>query len=267
MNEDIYTIHQKSDTRDVIKLDICGITYPDKNYEIYRKLSKTACIEYIESGTGTVHIDNNTFRPCEGDSYFLHSYKKHHYFSDKENPWKKYFINLSGNLLETLIDGYHLKDIHFFPGLNIKNELCEIIELSKNNENDNTGEIICILNRIFLKMHTSVKTKSSAPRIAEEMKNYLNLHIQDKFKIEDLCKHISRSESRTIRIFKDAYGVTPYAYVLNKKIILAKSLLLNTNLSVKQIAYKLNFTDEYYFSNIFKDKTGVSPSSFRKAHG
>ena len=40
--------------------------------------------------------------------------------------------------------------------------------------------------------------------------------------------------------------------------------VLNTNLSVKQIAYELSFTDEYYFSNIFKQKVGISPGKYRK---
>jgi AraC-like DNA-binding protein len=58
--------------------------------------------------------------------------------------------------------------------------------------------------------------------------------------------------------------VTPYAYVLGKKLELAKKLLDNTNLTVKQISEKLCFSDEYYFSSLFKNKIGVSPSVYRK---
>ena len=100
--------------------------------------------------------------------------------------------------------------------------------------------------------------------LAEKMKDYLRTNAAFKFKIEKLCEYISRSESQTIKIFKEAYGITPYAYFLDKKIGLAKGMLLNTNLSVKQIAYELNFTDEYYFSNVFKSKVGVSPGKYRK---
>ena len=264
MKEDIYQINQKNDMKDILRLTICGITYPDKSYEIFRTRSNTACIEYVEQGTGTVQVNNKVFHPVEGDSYFIYQGQKHHYYSDKENPWKKYFINLSGSLIESFTEGYRIKDIYHFQGLNLKKELCEIIELSKNPENDSTEEIICILNTIFIKMHNHIKEKSSASQIAEEMKNYLSIHSSGKFKIEDLCRHISKSESQTIRIFKNAYGITPYAYVLNKKISLAKNMLLNTNLSVKEIAYKLCFADEYYFSNIFKSKTGMSPTRFRK---
>ena len=59
--------------------------------------------------------------------------------------------------------------------------------------------------------------------------------------------------------------MTPYAYVLGKRIDLSKKLLVDTNLTVKQIADKLCFTDEYYFSNLFKRKVGVSPAAYRRA--
>ena len=91
------------------------------------------------------------------------------------------------------------------------------------------------------------------------------MKITEKFKIEELCRYVSRSESQTIRIFKRAYGITPYNYVLEKKISLAKRFLRNTNLSIKQIADKLNFADEYYFSNFFKQKVGKTPTKYRKS--
>ena len=50
---------------------------------------------------------------------------------------------------------------------------------------------------------------------------------------------------------------------MNKKIEMAKRLLLYSKLSVKEIAAQLSFSDQYYFSNYFKRKTGTSPRSFR----
>ena len=120
------------------------------------------------------------------------------------------------------------------------------------------------LNEIFLKMHNHAEMDSEPMGIEVEMKDFLNTQIMTKFHIEDLCKHISKSESQTIRLFKKAYGITPYTYVLEKKIAMAKNLLSDTNLSIKQIASKLCFADEYYFSNIFKEKSGSTPTEYRK---
>lgn len=262
-NEEIYRPSQSRHSRELLYLRLCGITYPDKSYEIHRKNSPLACIEYIEKGAGVVEVDGQTFYPEEGDAYFLPAAANHHYFSDRENPWQKVFINLSGSLLDSLIEGYGLKGIYHFKGLDLNRELRGIITAAESKE-DCTEEIACLLNRIFFKMRVHAKGESHASDVAETMKEYLRNHAAEKFRLDSLCRYVSRSESQTIKIFKEAYGITPYAYFLDKKIRLARDMLLNTNLSVKQIADHLNFADEYYFSNLFKQKIGVSPTQFRK---
>jgi AraC-like DNA-binding protein len=62
------------------------------------------------------------------------------------------------------------------------------------------------------------------------------------------------------------YGITPYTYVLNKKIEFAKKLFVDTSLTVKEVATKLCFSDAYYFPNVFKEKVGCAPSQYRKSH-
>lgn len=263
-HERIYYINQTGSSRELLKIQMCGITYPDKNYEISRENSDVFCLEYIEKGMGALQIEGRTFYPEEGDTYLLQVGTNHHYFSDKENPWKKIFINVSGSLLDSLIEGYGLKNAYYFKGLDLGKELHSILGLAKENREDCTEEIICILNRAFLKMREHAKGMDHATDPAKKMKEYLRNHADSKFKMEELCRYISRSESQTIKIFKKAFGITPYAYFLEKKIKLAKDMLLNTNLSVKQIADHLSFADEYYFSNVFKQKTGVSPTKYRK---
>lgn len=265
MSEEIYRINQKSETKDLIKFQLCGTTFPDRNYRITRQCSQISCIEYVEEGCGTVHLDGKTFFPKGGDSYFLQAGKAQHYYSDKETPWKKHFINISGKLAENLAEGYGLSNESYFEGLDLSNELSRIIELAKNERDDHTPEFISILNEIFLKMHHHVNRKGGQSDLGAEMKDFLNTQITSPFRIDLLCKHISKSESQTIRLFKDTFGTTPYAYVLDKKVGLAKKLLNDTNLAVKQISEKLCFADEYYFSNLFKKKTGMTPSAYRKS--
>jgi AraC-like DNA-binding protein len=265
MKEEVYNVVQKSESRALINFSLCGTTYPDKNYKIIRRGSRIACIEYVEDGQGYVNIDGKSFVAGAGDSYFLMRGRDQYYYSDSERPWKKHFINLSGKLLDSLVEGYGLGEISYFEGLDLSKELGAIIEIGKSGAEDCTEELIAILNRMMYKMHHHVKGSDGRSGAAADMKDFLNTRITSRFKIEELCKHISKSESQTIRIFKNAYGVTPYTYILDKKISLAKKLLSDTNLTVKQISDKLCFADEYYFSNLFKKKVGVTPSAFRKS--
>jgi AraC-like DNA-binding protein len=50
------------------------------------------------------------------------------------------------------------------------------------------------------------------------------------------------------------------------KIILARDMLTNSNKSIKELSYYLGFESIHYFSRLFKNKVGVSPSIFAKSH-
>ena len=65
-DEKIYYVNQTALSRRLFHIQMCGITYPDRNYEISREKSNVACIEYIEKGMGVVEIDGQTFYNCTG---------------------------------------------------------------------------------------------------------------------------------------------------------------------------------------------------------
>jgi AraC-like DNA-binding protein len=56
--------------------------------------------------------------------------------------------------------------------------------------------------------------------------------------------------------------MTPYQYFIQLKISKAESLLEN-DISIKEAAYNLGFNDQFYFSRLFKNKTGVTPSEWK----
>ena len=205
MKEKLYKFIQREECQNLIDLQLCGITLPYKNYSITRPKSKISCIEFIDRGTGSVFVGKEKFCPSEGDSYFLQTGFDQTYYSDALNPWKKYFINISGPLLRSMTEGYGLENRFYYPGLNIKNELLRIIELAKNKNCECTKEVISVLNEIFLKMH--LFTLGTAQKsTAVEIKNYLNTKIEFNFKIADLCKFVNKSESQVIKIFKRIFS-------------------------------------------------------------
>ena len=61
-------------------------------------------------------------------------------------------------------------------------------------------------------------------------------------------------------------NTTPMRYYANLRLEAARALVTSTNLSVKEIAAKLQFCSEFHFSKCFKESTGQSPSSYRRSH-
>ena len=71
------------------------------------------------------------------------------------------------------------------------------------------------------------------------------------------------SYSRMRKVFKEYTGHSPHQYYLEMKINKAKELLLTKNSTIKQVAIDLSFENQYYFSRLFKKKTGLSPSQWK----
>ena len=67
------------------------------------------------------------------------------------------------------------------------------------------------------------------------------------------------------KMFKKYTGVPPVQYHLDLKLLRAKEMLLYSDKSVKEISYALGFQSIYYFSRVFKNKLGLSPTGIRKS--
>jgi len=86
----------------------------------------------------------------------------------------------------------------------------------------------------------------------------------DKCNISEVAAMCGVSESCFRTLFREYSGKTPVAFLLDKKMALAKQLLSENLLNITEVATLLGFVDVYYFSKLFRKKIGVSPSQYLK---
>ena len=268
MDEDIINFPEDSRKYYPFYIQMSGISYCDATYKIDRRNSDIYCFEYVIEGEGTIKIDGQEFTAAKGDIYILPKGYNHLYFSDGKNPWTKIWFNIKGPLIDNLMQAYKLNNIYHIKDLDLK-ELFYKMFYTAQETNLTIEEIFqrtsIIFHEILLKIYSKVgNVKTVNNEIAQQIQQYIDNHIESNISIKILSNNVFKSPSQTIRIFKKEYGVTPYDYLLSKKIEIAKLLLTNTNMAIKQIAIKFKFADEHYFSNYFKLKTGKSPISYRK---
>jgi AraC family transcriptional regulator len=92
---------------------------------------------------------------------------------------------------------------------------------------------------------------------------YIHLHIGDNIGIEELSVQACLSPFHFCRIFKTTTGLAPHQYILRLKIDRAIHLIRHKKSSLRDIAYKLGFTDPAHFSNSFKKVTGFTPAQLK----
>ncbi len=106
-------------------------------------------------------------------------------------------------------------------------------------------------------------TKSHTTAI-EEAIHYIEKNYMNKITLEMLSNITHLSPFYLHKVFYNTVGMTPYDYILNKRIKKAKQLLTFTNLSLTTIANSCGFTDQSYFGKVFKQELGITPLKFRK---
>ena len=101
-------------------------------------------------------------------------------------------------------------------------------------------------------------------KVAVNTRNYLDSNFHKKINLDLLSSLHFTSKFHLIRIFKKYYGITPRQYLINKRIEKAKEILMSGK-PVSEACYSVGFGSINSFSNLFKSKTGVSPSNFKRA--
>lgn len=100
----------------------------------------------------------------------------------------------------------------------------------------------------------------------ERVKEYIEAHCIDNFDINEVAKVACLSKTHLTRLFKKHTGTTLHEYYLENKINKLKEKLLDLELSVTQAFNACGLNYNGHFAKVFKEKTGLSPSQYRKTY-
>lgn len=245
-------------------IEISGLTSCDSQYEIYRENSYCYILEYICEGSGTIFCDDKKYHVSKGDVYLLPKGSCHKYYPDK--AWDKIWFNIDGTLVSNIIYSYGLGDTIVFKNFNNK-KLFEDLYKTTNSQAP-AKEIMlsaAIQFHVIVQQLYSLKQKNTFDSNVNAIKRKLDSSLYEKdISLKNIANELCLSQAQVINIFKRTFNVTPYQYFSKKRIEIAATLLLNSNMQIKEIAELLNYSDQPYFSNAFKKIMGVSPEKYRK---
>jgi AraC family transcriptional regulator len=93
---------------------------------------------------------------------------------------------------------------------------------------------------------------------------YMENHLRDEIALADIAEHVNLSAFHFQRAFSLLTEMSPAEYLRKKRLEKAALLLRSTDLDVQQIAMRLQFCSQSYFTDSFRKEFGVSPTKYRK---
>lgn len=234
-------------------------------------MRKGYLIHYVLKGTGIYKARGKLFRLQEGDAFLICPDELIYYEADQNTPWTYTWIGMQGIKIKGYLERTSLFDslvVSFGQDEQLRRcheKMSEADKLTQNRDlimNSILYEYLFLLAQKFPNVQTAICQKK--PSYAEDALQYIEDHYCDPITIQDIADHLGINRSYLHRLFKSFTSVSIQSYLLDYRIKQACILLKNTDLSIRVIAHSVSFIDPLYFSRLFRQKMGVSPSEYRK---
>lgn len=123
--------------------------------------------------------------------------------------------------------------------------------------------LVMEISQEFIEMNDNIKN-NIPPHIARVME-WIKANYYSNITINEIAKEFGYNQDYLSALFKKTTGVTFIQYINQTRISIAKSLITNYDVSIKEAAYTCGFMDEKYFMKVFKTIEGITPSEYKKA--
>lgn len=231
----------------------------------------------VSSGAGSLQREQETYELSQGTSILLPPGAKTVVITGPGQPLHIYMLTIStqaqtrttheGSMSRVSMIG-SAKNVEYFmdePAIATWLEELFMHRLPESETRHMRNQIVFhqVLLALLERMETG-HSFSDQPSMERSLA-YMENHFNEKITTELLAEMAGVSRSHYSILFKQMTGFSPNEYLSKLRVHRAKELIIGSTLSLRDIALKVGYKDEFYLSRRFKHQTGESPSSYSRS--
>lgn len=239
-------------------------------------------IIFMQEGTGSFYINNQSYNLNENDILIVNSNNIHSGKAEKNSIYQCILFNLNifeimheDNFYKQYIPALTDSSLEFVPyidaNVNDYQSIRHIVKLiiEKNNVNNTFYVRGCLMQLLNELANLSLIIKANSVSYHKNINSlkkvidYMQKNYQHKISIKELAKISNFSQQYFCEYFKKNINETPVDFLNMIRIRAATQLLLKTDMRIIDISYETGFNNFSYFSKVFQKITGLSPSKYR----
>lgn len=246
--------------------------YPNaKSHLVVRRTHNDDLFLYCLGGSGVLHVNNHAHTVNSGDLMALPKGVEHIYAASEHNPWTLYWVHFGGSLSKDFWQhlGFERENPVIRIGTSTRLTTCfeSLISIVHTNFLEDAliygsnllKEIFALMQ--FLKIQNTAYVQSFS---IEKINEIMIDNIYGDISLDDLAETVNMNRHVFCRRYKTITGTSPYRHYMYLKIKRACHYLDYTDESIMSVAELMGYTDQYYFSRVFKQIMGMPPSQYRR---
>ena len=241
------------------------------HYRRRKKGTNEFILIYCTEGKGWFETEAHRTDIHPNQYFILPKNTMHSYGANEDDPWSIYWVHFDGKTGDAVYKRYisNTKRKELLPFNNNRIDLFDQIfrnlstsYIAPQMEYANILGLNLISSFVFENVHKSVRIANDQ-NLVESIIDFLTKNLNTTFKSHDIAKEFGYSQSYIFSLFKKRTGYSLIHFFNLKKIQKACEYLSYTDLSIKEISYRVGFCDALYFSRVFKKHMGVSPKAYK----
>lgn len=228
---------------------------------------------YITRGAGVFDSKPTGNRPVRaGDLMILFPQVWHRYRPVTETGWDEYWLEFDGDYIRRLMAREEFSPEQPVQHLGVRDEILELflkaIGLLRNEPPEYQLLLGTLATHTVAHVLSALRQRShedrSVAEVIREAKRWLVSEPAQAENLDQLASRLNLSYSSFRRLFKAETGFSPRQFALEARLRKAADLLNRTDTPVNVIAEQCGMESVYYFSRLFKKKTGLAPTAYRR---
>lgn len=224
-------------------------------------------LHYVVSGRGKVIIDGVEYGVEAGQSFIIYPYTTAVLMCDKNDPWEYKSIEiraleLSQNFAMTAFG----RNNPVTPPLpkDIFEKAFDVVE--GGNETDyqrcrSNARLLMLIS--YYMEYFPCRDNRKSNYVVKACEYIENNYRSTECSVKNTAEYVKLDRTYLYRLFKDEVGISVQEYINNFRITKAGLMLVDKRIAVKDVAFSVGFTDQMYFSKVFRKVKGCTPTEYR----
>ena len=262
-----------ADGNEKLYLSVPAIYYPEKN-ESFRwgpGVRDKYIIHYVREGRGYFESGGKKYTLTRGQSFLIVPGQLVNYYPDEKDPWKYAWVDFTGIEARKLLAYCSLSEANPIAEKEMP-ELDRLFREASDRFSTDSSADVCrnigyfrLIFSIYIEHYPAVNSKTVGELMITRAAEYIeNNYRRPSLNLDEIAERLSINRVTLHRKFTEELNISPGNYIIKLRIKKACALLESSNYSVKTVAYSTGFSDQLYFSKVFKKLVGMTPTEYRK---